>query len=34
LKEEPVKQDDHGMDALRYMVAQRDLGGRPNVRWL
>ncbi|WP_435279197.1 phage terminase large subunit [Streptomyces sp. 1222.5] len=34
LKEEPVKKDDHAMDALRYMVAARDLGGRPRVRWL
>ena len=34
LKEEPVKQDDHGMDAMRYMVAELDLGGRPRVRWL
>jgi phage terminase large subunit len=34
LKEEPVKENDHSMDAMRYMVAQRDLGGRPNVRWL
>jgi phage terminase large subunit len=35
LKEEPVKKDDHGCDALRYMVAARDLGGRPRVRgWL
>ena len=34
LKEEPLKKDDHGMDALRYMVAERDLGGRPRVRWL
>jgi phage terminase large subunit len=33
-KEVPVKQDDHGMDAGRYIVAERDLGGRPNVRWL
>jgi phage terminase large subunit len=33
-KEAPVKQDDHGMDALRYMVAERDLGGRPSVRWV
>lgn len=33
-KEQPLKQDDHGMDALRYMVADRDLGGRPRVRWL
>lgn len=34
LKEEPVKQDDHGMDAMRYMVAERDLGGRPSMRVL
>lgn len=33
-KEQPLKQDDHGMDALRYMVADRDLGGRPRVRWM
>ncbi|GAA2694473.1 hypothetical protein GCM10010400_70100 [Streptomyces aculeolatus] len=34
LKEEPVKADDHGMDAMRYMCAQLDLGGRTRVRWL
>lgn len=34
LKEEPVKQNDHGCDALRYMVAARDLNGRTRVRWL
>ncbi|MEV5957291.1 phage terminase large subunit [Streptomyces sp. NPDC051987] len=34
LKEEPVKKDDHAMDALRYMVAELDLGGRPRVRVL
>lgn len=34
LKEEPLKKDDHGMDALRYMVAARDLVGRTRVRWL
>jgi hypothetical protein len=33
-KEVPVKQDDHGMDTMRYMVAERDLGGRPRVRWM
>ncbi len=33
-KEAPLKENDHGCDALRYLVAQRDLGGRPNVRWL
>lgn len=31
-KEQPVKADDHGMDAMRYMVAQRDLKHRPRVR--
>ncbi|MFJ3923024.1 phage terminase large subunit [Streptomyces sp. NPDC090022] len=33
-KEEPVKQDDHGMDAMRYMVASRDLAGQTRLRWL
>jgi phage terminase large subunit len=33
-KEEPEKKNDHGMDALRYMVAQLDIGGRPMVRVL
>lgn len=31
-KELPVKVDDHGMDAMRYMVAQLDLKHRPRVR--
>ena len=31
-KEHPVKEDDHGMDAMRYMVAQRDLKSRPRIR--
>lgn len=34
VKEQPVKENDHGMDALRYMVAQRDLGGRTRLRWM
>lgn len=34
LKEAPVKENDHSMDALRYMAAARDLAGRPRVRWL
>ncbi|MEU8756224.1 phage terminase large subunit [Streptomyces chartreusis] len=34
LKEEPEKANDHSADAVRYMVAERDLGGRPRVRWL
>ncbi len=33
-KEGPVKENDDGCDAMRYMVAQRDLGGRPRVRWM
>ncbi|MFI6304288.1 phage terminase large subunit [Amycolatopsis thailandensis] len=33
-KEEPVKENDHGMDTMRYMVAERDMGGRPRVRTL
>lgn len=33
-KEVPVKQDDHGMDALRYLVADRDLNARTRLRWL
>lgn len=33
-KEAPVKENDHAMDAGRYMVAERDLGGRPSVRFL
>jgi len=33
-KDAPVKEDDDGCDAMRYMVAERDLGGRPRVRWM
>lgn len=33
-RENPIKVDDHGMDAMRYMVAQLDLGSRPNFRWI
>jgi phage terminase large subunit len=33
-KEEPLKLNDHGCDAMRYGVAHVDLGKRPNVRWL
>lgn len=32
-KEAPLKRNDHGMDCLRYMVAQIDLVGRPSVRF-
>lgn len=34
LKEEPVKEMDDGCDGMRYMTAERDLGGRPRMRWL
>lgn len=33
-RENPVKEDDHGMDCLRYMTAERDLRARPNIRWM
>lgn len=33
-KDEPVKKDDHGCDTTRYTVAESDLGGQLNVRWL
>jgi phage terminase large subunit len=34
-KESPVKEDDHGMDAMRYMIAYRDLRKRSGTRgWL
>lgn len=31
-REAPVKEDDHGMDAMRYMVAERDMGRQPRFR--
>ena len=33
-KEAPVKEDDHGSDCLRYLVAGVDLRSRPNIRWI
>jgi PBSX family phage terminase large subunit len=33
-KEDPVKVDDHSMDAARYMVADLDLAPRFNIRWM
>jgi len=33
-KEEPVKENDHGCDAARYLVADRDLRGEYKVRWI
>lgn len=32
-KEEPVKDNDDGMDAMRYVVAHRDLGREVGMRW-
>lgn len=34
VKEEPLKVNDHGMDATRYLVAELDRGVRANVRFL
>lgn len=34
VKEVPRKENDHGMDGMRYMVAERDLGARPGIRVL
>lgn len=31
-KEDPLKELDHSCDAMRYMVAERDLGSRPMIR--
>jgi phage terminase large subunit len=33
-KDAPVKEDDHGMDAMRYMVAHKDLQGTTRVRFI
>jgi hypothetical protein len=33
-KDRPLKLNDHGMDALRYVVANEDNVGRPRLRWL
>ncbi len=33
-KEEPGKRDDHGCDGMRYIVAERDISGRPAMRVL
>lgn len=33
-KDAPVKENDHGLDCMRYMVAHRDLAGEFRVRWL
>lgn len=31
-KEEPVKENDHGLDPTRYIVAERDMRSRPGIR--
>lgn len=31
-KETPLKENDHGMDAMRYMVMERDRSSRPRLR--
>lgn len=33
-KETPLKENDHAADAMRYLVAERDLGARPRMRYL
>jgi phage terminase large subunit len=33
-KDEPLKENDHGCDALRYMVAHLDLIGKPRLRFI
>jgi phage terminase large subunit len=33
-KEQPLKADDHGCDAMRYMVAEMDLQARPRLRMM
>jgi hypothetical protein len=33
-KETPADEDNHGMDAKRYLVSYRDSRGRPGMRWL
>ncbi len=33
-KDEPLKEDDHGMDDTRYIVMHFDAGMKPGIRWL
>jgi PBSX family phage terminase large subunit len=33
-KDEPLKENDHGSDAMRYMVMERDVQPQPRVRFL
>ncbi len=34
IKEQPLKENDHGCDGMRYLIAQRDLRPRGTVRFL
>lgn len=34
VKEAPLKENDHGVDAMRYLIAYVDLKGRPRARFL
>jgi len=34
ITEQPIKIFDDGLDTARYVVAARDLAGRPNFRWM
>lgn len=33
-KEQPLKENDHGADAGRYVVAELDMGAQPRMRWI
>jgi terminase large subunit-like protein len=33
-KDQPLKENDHGLDAARYLVVERDAGARPRVRFI
>lgn len=33
-KDQPVKEDDHGMDTMRYLVMELDQGQKTRIRWL
>lgn len=34
MKDEPLKENDHGCDAMRYIVQYFDSGNRLNIRWM
>lgn len=33
-REAPVKENDHGMDAMRYRMMEADFSGAPQIRWV